>query len=157
MMSVQEETMNTTGLITHIESAVQNQVVLAGNDPAVEGAAKAILAVLEPSLQQAAMDLAQQAAEEVEAQLGGQTVEVVLSEGEPSLRVGTSDHEPDIASGGYEARLTLRLPARIKELVEEAAGSAGDSVNGWVVKTLSSRAKTAARVPGRRVTGRVEL
>lgn len=149
--------MNTTGLIAHLESAVQNQVMLAGNDPAVDGAARAILAVLEPSLQQAALDLAQQAAQEVEAQLGDQTVEVVLSEGEPSLRVETSDQEPDLASGGYEARLTLRLPARIKELVEEAAGSAGDSVNAWVVKTLSAKTKTPARVPGRRVTGTVEL
>jgi hypothetical protein len=149
--------LNTTGVIAHMESAVQNQVMLAGNDPAVEGAARAILAVLEPSLQQAALELAQQAAQEVEAQLGGQTVEVVVSDGEPSLRLGVSDHEPDLGSKGYEARLTLRLPARIKELVEEAAGLSGDSVNGWVVKALSSKAKTSARSPGKRVTGTVEL
>jgi hypothetical protein len=140
-----------------MESAVRNQIMLAGNDPAVEGAARAILVVLEPSLQQAALELAQQAAQEVEAQLGGQTVEVVVSDGEPSLRVGISEQEPDLGSEGYEARLTLRLPSRIKELVEEAAGLSGDSVNGWVVKALSARAKTSGRVPGRRITGTVEL
>lgn len=149
--------MNTTGVLAHLEAAVANQVMLAGNDPAVENAARAILTVLEPALQQAALDLAQQAAEEVEAQLGDQRVEVVLSDGEPSLRVGTPDREPVITTEGYEARLTLRLPARIKELVEEAAGLTGDSVNGWVVKALSSRARTSARLPGRRVTGTVEL
>ena len=149
--------MNTTGLLAHLESAVNSQVVLAGNDPAVEAAAQAILAVLEPAFQQAALDLAQQAAEEVEAQLGDQPVEVVVSDGEPSLRVGTPDHEPAVNTEGYEARLTLRLPARIKDLVEQAAGATGDSVNGWVVKALSSKVKTSARSPGRRVTGTVEL
>src|SRR3989337_3301250 len=114
--------MNGTCVLAYLEAAVANQVMLAGNDPAVENAARAILTVLEPALQQAALDLAQQAAEEVEAQLGDQRVEVVLSDGEPSLRLGTPDGEPVITTEGYEARLTLRLPARIKELVEEAAG-----------------------------------
>ncbi len=149
--------MNTTGLLAHLESSVTNQVMLAGNDPSVENAARAILAVLEPALQQAAFDLAQQAAAEVEAQLGDQRVEVVVSDGEPSLRVELADNEPALNTEGYEARLTLRLPTRIKELVEQAAGSSGDSVNGWVVKALSSKAKTSSRVPGRRVTGTVEL
>ncbi len=149
--------MNTTGLLAHLESAVTNQLMLAGNDPSVESAAQAILAVLEPAIQQAAFDLAQQAAAEVEAQLGDQRVEVVISEGEPSLRVEVLDSEPAINTEGYEARLTLRLPTRLKELVEQAAGSTGDSVNGWVVKALSSKAKTSTRAPGRRVTGTVEL
>ena len=144
--------MNTTALVAHMESAVQNQVMLAGNDPAVDGAARAILAVLESALQQAALDLAQQA-----AQLAGHAVEVIVSDGEPSLRVGTRDDEPGVSAGGYEARLTLRLPTRIKEMVEEAAGSSGDSVNAWVVKALSARARASARLPGSRVTGTVEL
>lgn len=149
--------MNTTGLFAQLESAVANQIMLAGNDRTVETAAQAILSVLEPALRNGALDLAQQAAEEVEAQLGDQRVEVVISDGEPSLRVGLPDHELSVAGEGYEARLTLRLPARIKELVEEAAGSTGDSVNGWVVKALSSKARTSSRLPGRRVTGTVEL
>lgn len=149
--------MNTTGLVAQLESAVTNQMMLAGSDPAVESAARAILTVLEPALQTAALDLAQQAAQEVEAQLGDQRVEVVVSDGEPSLRLGTPDQEPAIPAEGYEARLTLRLPSRIKELVEEAAGSTGESVNGWVVKALSSKARTSARIPGKRVTGTVEL
>ena len=149
--------MDTTGLITHLESAVAAQVVLAGNDPTVESAARAILTVLEPALRNAALDLAQQAATEVEAQLGDRLVEVVIADGEPSLRLGRTEDEPAVAGEGYEARLTLRLPTRIKELVEEAAGSTGDSVNGWVVKALSSTAKTSPRLPGRRITGTVEL
>ena len=86
--------MNTTGLLANLESSVTNQVMLAGNDSSVESAAQAILAVLEPALLQAALDLAQQAAAEVEAQLGDQRVEVVVSDGEPSLRVEALDSEP---------------------------------------------------------------
>ena len=119
--------MNTTGLLAHLESAVTNQVMLAGNDPAVERAAQAILTVLEPSLQQAALALAQQAAAEVEAQLADQRVQVVVADGEPSLRVENPDNAGLIIAEGNEARLTLRLPTRVKELVEEAAGSTGEA------------------------------
>ena len=56
---------------------------------------------------------------------------------------------------GWRARYSV--DDGIKELVEQAAGSTGDSVNGWVVKALSSMARTSARIPGRRVTGTVEL
>ena len=83
--------MNTAGLLAHLESAVTNQVMLAGSDPAVDGAAQAILAVLEPALQRAALDLAEQAAAEIEAQLADQHIEVVVADGEPSLQVVSSD------------------------------------------------------------------
>ncbi|MGH8875701.1 MAG: toxin-antitoxin system HicB family antitoxin, partial [Acidimicrobiia bacterium] len=56
----------------------------------------------------------------------------------------------------YEARLTLRLPTSLKELVEEAAGRGGDSINSWVVKTLMSKARTG-RPPGRRVSGTFDI
>ena len=40
----------------------------------------------------------------------------------------------------FDARITLRLPPSIKDIVERAASDSGDSVNTWVVKTLAGRA-----------------
>ncbi len=39
--------------------------------------------------------------------------------------------------GEFGARITLRLPDSIKDIVERAASDSGDSVNAWVVKTLA--------------------
>jgi uncharacterized protein (DUF1778 family) len=39
-----------------------------------------------------------------------------------------------------EARITLRLPGYLKDLIAEAADGAGDSVNSFVVDALRSRA-----------------
>ncbi len=125
----------------------------------MEAAAGQLLAALGPALRQAAMELAQQAAAEVGAQLGDREVEVVLSDGEPVLRVvdrnGTAAPGPD--EEDFDARITLRLPPSLKGLVEDAAGRSGDSVNTWVVKTLTSKAGRTAARGGSRVTGRYEL
>jgi uncharacterized protein (DUF1778 family) len=39
-----------------------------------------------------------------------------------------------------EARITLRVPAYLKDLITEAAEGAGDSVNTFVVETLRTKA-----------------
>ncbi len=141
-------------VLAGLEAAVSSQLALAGADPAVETAASMLLAALEPALRQAAVDLAQQAAAEVGAQLPGYRVEVVLVDGEPSLRL--TEEETAEAADDYEARITLRVPQALKGVVEEAASEAGDSVNSWVVKTLRARAKARSR-RGRRITGSYDL
>ncbi len=146
-----------TGAITHLEAVVSQQVSLAGHDPTVEAAAEAVLAALQPALRQAAINLAEQAAAEVNAQLPGQQVDVVLSDGEPVLTVRpVDDATAPFASEDLEARLTLRLPGTLKSLVEDAATQAGDSVNSYVIKTLSSRAAAMKSKPGRRFKGTVQ-
>lgn len=149
--------MNTTAASAALEAAVQQQVMIGGGDPAVEAAARAVLGAIELSMKQIALDFAQQAAEEVGAQLPEHEIEVVLSDGEPTLRVRASESGgSEVASGDYEARLTLRLPEVLKELVEENAGQSGDSVNTWVVKALSSKAKKRPDRGGR-ITESFEL
>ena len=134
--------MNVTSSVAALEQAVSQQIVIGGGDPAVEAAARAVLGAIEPAMKQIAFDLAQQAADEVGAQLTDFEVEVVLADGEPSLRVRAAEvEEGEITSSDYEARLTLRLPEVLKDLVEESAGKSGDSVNSWVVKTLSATAR----------------
>ena len=88
------------------------------------------------------LEVVQQAAAEIGAQLGDQRVEVRLVDGDPELVVasqpatglGTEEDED------FEARITLRLPTSLKDLIEDAASSSGDSINRWVVETLRSRA-----------------
>lgn len=149
--------MNVQPVLTGLEAAVNTQLAVAGDHPAAEAAAAGILEALEPALRQAALELARQAAAEVAAQLDGQRVEVIVTEGDPTLRVMEASSGGEEAAGEeYEARITLRLPRALKGLVEDAAGQAGDSVNSWVVKALSARAR-GRKGPGTRLTGTYDL
>ena len=148
--------MDVSTLVTQLEAAVAGQVALASGDPAVESAAESIVAALEPALRQSVMDLAEQAAAEVRAQIPGHRVDVVLIDGEPSLRLTAEDDDSTVPDDDYEARITLRLPEALKSLIEESANAAGDSVNSWMVKTVSSRVKVRRRPGGTRVTGTIE-
>lgn len=142
-------------LLTKVRAGLDEQLALTGLDETVESAAVALARVLEPVLRECAFDLAAQAAAEVSAQLDGRQVDVVLVDGDPTLRVGEPERGTVAAGEDYEARLTLRLPPSLKQIVEEAAASAGDSVNSWVVETLGSR---AGRPAGRRhVSGSFDL
>lgn len=149
--------MHLTPVLTTLEAAVSTQLAVAGADQTMEAAASQLLAALEPALRQVGMELAQQAAEEIGAQLGDRTVEVVLADGEPQLRVSQpSGVDPTNLEEDFDARLTLRLPPSLKGLVESAADETGDSINTWVVKTLTSGARKSTKV-GRVVRGSFEL
>jgi hypothetical protein len=138
-----------TAAIAQLEGAMAHQVALAGGDPAVETAAESLLAALGPAVRQLAMELAEQAAAEVAAQLSDHEVEVSLRQGEPVLRVRAQDLDTvNVDVGGGDARVTLRLPESLKRLVEEEADEIGESLNAWIVKTVASRTR-ADRDPGR--------
>lgn len=148
--------MDTSMATTRLEGAIQQQVIVAGGDADVEAAARAILAALEPAVRQLAFDLAEQAAAEVAAQLPGHHIDVVLASGEPTLRVRSADPDTAAPAGeSLDARITLRLPPTLKELVEAAADAKGESVNSWLVRTVSSSAGEGRRRT-RRVTGTIE-
>ena len=69
-------------------------------------------------------------------------------DGDPALVVRSQQgSEPQFSAEDLEARLTLRLPSILKDQIEEAAGDAGDSINTYVVKSLS-------RSSGRKRSGR---
>ena len=149
--------MHLAPVLTTVEAAVSTQLAVAGADPTMEAAASQLLAALEPALRQVGMELAQQAAEEIGAQLGDRTVDVILVDGEPQLRVSQpSDVDSSTLEEDFDARITLRLPPSLKGLVETAADETGDSVNTWVVKTLTSGARKSTKV-GRSVRGSFDL
>ena len=145
-------------LKTKIEAAVQRQLLMAGGQPEVETVIEALLGVLEPALREAALELAGQAAAEVAAQLPGHDIDVVVTEGEPELRVRSND-EGTIQIGvgeSLDARITLRLPPQLKESIESSADERGESVNAWLVRSLSGTASRRSRKSGHKVTGRIE-
>ena len=135
--------MDVTTALTKLEAALEEQLLLAGRDDAVAAAGELLVGALRPAISTLALDLAQQAATEIDAQLPTHTVEVVLRDGEPHLTVrAEGPPAPPPPPDDVEARLTLRLPESLKRLVEEEASTAGDSINSWVVDTLSARAHT---------------
>lgn len=133
--------MDLTAALTRVEAAMTRQFALAGEAAGVH--AEALYGAIEPAIRQLALDLAEQAAAEIGAQLPGHTIDVVLADGEPTLRVNSSSGPEPVLGDELDARLTLRLPAALKQLVEAEAEDVGDSVNSWVVRTLSSRASAA--------------
>ena len=147
--------MDISSAMAEFEEALNEQLSLTGADPEIEAAAEALLAVLRPTLHRLALGLAEQAAEEVSAQLPEYAIDVVLSEGQPSLAARPLSDDPPFAAEDLEARLTVRLPNKLKALIEEAAAEAGDSVNTYVFKSLSSRAHKASK-SGRRVSGTIQ-
>lgn len=141
-------------VMIEIEESLNNQLQLAGGDPHVVEAGEAIMAGLEPAIDRAVLHLAEQAASEVDAQLVGQRVGVELREGAPVLVVQGDDNGVRIDTDDLEARITLRLSEKLKGVLEDAAGEAGESVNTFVVKTLTG--KTKERGAGRRYSGIIE-
>jgi hypothetical protein len=145
-------------IINALHAALAGQGSLAGGDVAVEEAIDHLVVALAPAIRQAAMDLAEQAACEVRAQLPDRTVDLVLSDGDPSLRIAESAAaaEPTTAEE-LDARITLRVPPSLKSLIEDAAETAGASVNSWVLDALSRRARKPAHVQGFRTTHSFDL
>lgn len=148
--------MNLDAITTSVETALEAQLRFA-SDPAVIEAGQALLTALTPALRDAGLQLARQAAEEVGAQMPDREVEVVLDGDDPALRVSGSDTQAaDVDPSDLDARITLRLPSNLKQLIEEAADLGGDSVNAYVVKTLSGSAKRP-RTSGNTIKGRFDL
>lgn len=141
--------------LTRFEAALTSQASLAGGDPAVEAATRALREALGPASRQLALELVEQAAAEIDAQLPHHGVEVVLRGGEPALEVRSGERERERpADEEYGARITLRLPPSLKFAVEEAARVAGESVNSYLVGALSRSTARPAQV-GRRMKGTV--
>ena len=144
--------MQTSAVLNNLESALEAQIALySGTDPTLEATARALINALGPALREAALEMANQAAEEVRAQLPGHRVDLTIADGEPSLRITQEENVSSHVEGDFDARITLRLPPSIKDIVERAATESGDSVNSWVVKALAGKAHTT-RGSRRRVT-----
>jgi hypothetical protein len=145
-------------IINAVQAALTDQGSLAGGDVAVEEAIDHLVTALAPAIRQAAMDLAEQAACEVRAQLPDRTVDLILSDGDPALRIAEASVAADSTSTeDLDARITLRVTPSLKTLIESAADTAGASVNSWVLDALSRRARKPQSGQGFRTTHSFDL
>lgn len=140
-------------ITNEIEAAIQAQLQLA--DPAVTESAAVFLAAFAPAMRQGLLRAVEQAAAEISAQLGDRRADVRLVDGEPELTVSNLESAPAAHDDELEARLTLRLPSNLKQVIEDAAAGSGESINGWVVDALRSRTKRSA--PNRHVRETFDL
>ena len=150
-----------------------------GGEQCVE-VAERLAATLESSTRLVLLDALVEAAGEITSDLAPGAVEVRLRGREvdfavtpPAAAAPAPSATPSTATApeavedtdeGGTARLSLRLPERLKPRVEQAAEAAGLSVNAWLVRSISSildppalpsaaPATTFATTTGQRQTG----
>lgn len=146
--------------IANLESAVETQLRVAGPEMAEAGAQ--LMAALEPAITQSMMEVVDMAVTEISSQLDTQTIDIKLVDGDPELVV-TDDPSaaPPPSSPGSEdddeARITVRLPGYLKELIADEAESTGDSINSFVVDVLNSRARRRHASHATRHRGTIRL
>jgi hypothetical protein len=143
--------------ITKLETAVDTQLRIAGPDVAEAGAQ--LMAALTPAITQTMMDVVSMAVTEISTQLETLTIDIRLVDGDPELVVSQdpiADTPPPPSSlsteGDDEARITLRLPGYLKDLIANEAESVGDSVNSYVVDVLTSKTRHRGATGTRRRT-----
>ncbi len=139
--------MNLNHAITGLETAVDNQLRIAG--PEIADAGAQLMVALKPAITQTMMDVVNMAVSEINSQLDTQAIDIRLVDGDPELVVrdnpGATTPPPFTtapdADDADEARITVRLPGYLKDLIAAEAERAGDSVNSYVVDVLGSRTR----------------
>lgn len=132
---------------TKLETAVETQLRIAGPEIAEAGAQ--LMAALKPAITQAMMEVISMAVTEISSQLDTQTIDIRLVDGDPELVVNDDPSAvpppppppPPGSDEADEARITVRLPSYLKDLITNEAESAGDSINSYVVDVLSNKAR----------------
>lgn len=145
----------------------------AGGDE-TRATAERLAVALEPAARLTLLEALSSAADEITRDVAPGSVEVRLRGGQadfivtpPPAEPAEGDNEPtpatpsrhhtDVtpeAEDGGTSRITLRLPDRLKPLVEEAARLEGLSVNAWLVRAVGSALGGGTDQPSGRVTGR---
>jgi len=139
--------MQLSHVITNLESAVETQLRVAGPDIAEAGAQ--LMAALKPAITQTMMDVVSMAVAEISSQLDTQAIDIKLVDGDPELVVSEDPSAvtppppppPPGAEDSDEARITVRLPSYLKDLITAEADESGDSINSYVVDVLNSKAR----------------
>ena len=124
-------------------------------DERTRDVARSLAAALDPALRLVALQMLTDTADELNGELDGAHVAVVMDGAAPHLLVTQADRSdereqdhvtdpdrlaqtpvhavPEVAEGP-EVRTTLRLPESLKQQIEAAARVQGRSVNAWLVE-----------------------
>ncbi|MCU1398161.1 MAG: hypothetical protein JWN62_1270, partial [Acidimicrobiales bacterium] len=81
-------------IINSVQDALTRLGEVANGDPAADAVLDQLTEALGPALRVAAMEIAEQAAAEVRAQLAEHIVDVVLAEGDPTIRISDGPNAP---------------------------------------------------------------
>ena len=124
-------------------------------DDRTQDVARSLAAALDPALRLVALQMLTDTADELNGELDGAHVAVVMDGSMPHLLVTqadrSDDREQDHVTGpdchaqtpvqavsevaeGPEVRTTLRLPESLKQQIDAAARGQGRSVNAWLVE-----------------------
>jgi hypothetical protein len=147
-------------LTPHIDALRRDLEAVAGPDETVAPVVDRLVRALQPAFHlrmldaigEAALELTEQMPEgRVGVQLAGR--DIVLTLTDTGARPDTRVHDDDTT-----ARLTLRMPERLKAAVEQAAIAEGISTNSWLVAAVGHALGTRSgrRGPGRRLSGYAE-
>jgi HicB family len=132
-----------------LRSDIEASAALGG--PELKDAARLLAGALEASLQLRILDLLNEAALDLSGQIGSGHVEVRLAGREVQLVFTAEPGDTQPSDDDLTARISLRLPERLKERAEAAAAREGISVNAWLVRTI---ARSVERRPsGQRLRG----
>jgi hypothetical protein len=126
--------------------------------PEVRAVLERFTAPLESAIRLAMLNVLSGAAEQISADLAPGSVDVRLRAGNPEFVVrAPAPAEQDTPSGpaftpadddGPTARISLRVPERLKGLVDEAAAREGLSANAWLVRVVSAAVDGSGRGRG---------
>lgn len=132
-----------------LRSDIEASAALGG--PELKDAVRLLAGALEASLQLRVLDLLNEAALDLSGQIGSGHVEVRLAGRDVQLVFMAEPGEGAPPDDDLTARISLRLPERLKELAEAAAAGEGISVNAWLIRTI---ARSVERRPsGQRLRG----
>ena len=130
-------------------------------DERTQEVARSLLAALDPALRLVALQMLTDAAEELNDELDGERVTVVMdgpaahfmvtravpqearpAQQEPAATERPADHEDQ------EVRTTLRLPGSLKRDIDAAAQAQGRSLNAWMIEAArDALTRTSAAGP----------
>jgi hypothetical protein len=141
---------------------VETQLRVAGAEIAEAGAQ--LMAALRPAINQTMMEVVTMAVAEISSQLETQAIDIKLVDGDPELVVREDlsavppppPPPPPGSDDDSEARITVRLPGYLKDLISIEAENAGDSINSYVVELLSNKARRR-RASGNSTKTTIEL
>jgi hypothetical protein len=142
---------------SYVQAVCEDLVrVAAVGDESTARAAELLAVALESSLGRRLQEALAEAALELSPRLEHGHVDVRVAGGELEfVYVNLAEPAPAEAAGeAFSARVTLRLPERLKSRLEAAAATSGVSVNTWLVQTLSRMLEPRPPAGGsRRLTG----
>lgn len=128
--------METTRFVDAVRADLESAAAV-GGEALVEAAGR-LSAALDASMRLAILDALSEAAMELSSQLAAGRIDVRLAGRDVELTYVADAPAPPAAEEDSSARVTLRLPERLKADAEAAAARDGVSTNAWLVRAVTT-------------------